>query len=272
MVKPDEFNRPVALTIAGFDPSGGAGVLADTRAFAAFDCFPTAVITSITFQNNEKVFGCVHQDADTVRAQITPILLELPIACVKTGMLPTREIVVEVADIIREHMLHSVVVDPVMKSTSGYPLMEADAVNELKEKLLPVARVVTPNIPEAEALIGFSIRDESDMRRAADSIRRMGAQAVVLKGGHLHGASEAIDLLDDGGHVTLFRSEWIEGVRLHGSGCLLSSALAACLAKGNSLEESVQQARHFVAAAIRVHADPATSMKNRETSEINEQN
>jgi hydroxymethylpyrimidine kinase/phosphomethylpyrimidine kinase len=251
MVKPGEFNRPVALTIAGFDPSGGAGVLADARTIAAFNCFPTAVITSITFQNNERVFGCVHQDADTVRAQITPILLELPIACVKTGMLPTREIVVEVAEIIREHKLHTLVVDPVMKSTSGYHLLEDDAATALKEELLPAARVVTPNIPEAEALTGFSIRDESDMRRAADSLRRMGAQAVLLKGGHLQGASEAMDLLDDGGHVTLFRSEWIEGVDLHGSGCLLSAALAACLARGDTLKDSVQQAKDFVAAAMR---------------------
>jgi hydroxymethylpyrimidine kinase/phosphomethylpyrimidine kinase len=258
MVKPAEFTLPVALTVAGFDPSGGAGVLADTRTFAAFNCFPTAVITSITFQNNERVFGCVHQAADTVRAQIMPILLERPVACVKTGMLPTREIVVEVARIIREHNLHCLVVDPVMKSTSGYHLLDDDAATALRERLLPAARVVTPNIPEAEALIGFSISDESDMRRAADSMRKMGAQAVLLKGGHLQGASEAIDLLDDRGQVKLFRSEWIEGGGFHGSGCLLSAALAACLAKGDTLERSVQQARHFVAAAMRRTAKDLT--------------
>jgi hydroxymethylpyrimidine/phosphomethylpyrimidine kinase len=255
MAKLTELTEPVVLTIAGFDPSGGAGVLADTRTFAAFKCFPVAAITSITFQNKERVFGCAHQAADTVRAQIIPILLEVRVACVKTGMLPTREIVVEVARITQEHNLHCLVVDPVMKSTSGYQLLDDGAATALREKLLPAARVITPNIPEAEALVGFSIKDEHDMRRAANSMRGMGPQAVLLKGGHLQSRSEAIDLLDDGGQVKLFRSEWIAGGAFHGTGCLLSAALAACLAKGATLENSVQQAKDFVLAAMRARAD-----------------
>lgn len=246
-----EITVPVVLSIAGFDPSGGAGVLADTRTFVAFNCSPAAAITSITFQNEERVFGCIHQDAHTVRAQMMPILLERTVACVKTGMLPTREIVLEVANMVQEHKLSCLVVDPVMKSTSRYALADEDAITALIEKLLPVARVVTPNIPEAEKLVGFSIKDELHMRRAAESIRGLGAQAVLLKGGHLKGASEAIDLLDDGGQVTLFSSEWVDGGGFHGTGCLLSAAIAACLAKGATLADSTRQAKDFVSREIR---------------------
>jgi hydroxymethylpyrimidine kinase/phosphomethylpyrimidine kinase len=265
---------PVALTIAGLDPSGGAGVIADTRTFAAFGCWPTAAITSLTFQNKTAVFGAQHLSAETVRAQLMPLVEEHSVACAKTGMLPTREIVLEVARSFRETNLPAPVVDPVMRSTSGFALMDDDAFESLMSDLLPLARLVTPNIPEAERITGLHIDDEEGMRRAAQALRELGARAVLIKGGHLpwqrsevrdqrsdaaapgfavggREKREAIDVLDDEGKVSVFRGEWIETVEVHGTGCSLSAAIAACLGKRLTLEESVGQAKEFVAAAIR---------------------
>ena len=177
---------PIALTIAGLDPSGGAGIIADIRTFAAFGCFGTAAITSLTFQNTTRVFGAVHQTAATVRAQVTPILEDFKVSCAKTGMLPTREIIAEVARLFRAE-LPAPVVDPVMRATSGDDLIDDDAVSCLVSELFPLAQLVTPNIPEAERLTGLSIRDEQTMRMAAHQIRQMGARAVLVKGGHLAG-------------------------------------------------------------------------------------
>src|SRR6266851_4033402 len=176
---------PNALTIAGFDPSGGAGVLADARTFAAFGYRASAAITSITFQNDLRATGAVHQTASTVRGQIDSLLEQFRFACAKTGMLPTREVVHEVARLFRESELPAPVVDPVMISSSGMRLMEKDALEILIIDLLPVARLVTPNIPEAEALSGLTITSEAAMREAAKIIRGLGAHAVLIKGGHL---------------------------------------------------------------------------------------
>ena len=175
----------VALTIAGIDPSGGAGVIADVRTFAAFGCFATAAVTSLTFQNTTGVFGALHQTPETVRAQVTPIIEDFNVSCAKTGMLPTREVIAEVARLFREMPLPAPVVDPVMRATSGDDLINDDAVSCLVADLFPLALVVTPNIPEAERLTGLTITDESGMRQAARIIRGMGARAVLVKGGHL---------------------------------------------------------------------------------------
>ncbi|HYJ86903.1 MAG TPA: bifunctional hydroxymethylpyrimidine kinase/phosphomethylpyrimidine kinase [Pyrinomonadaceae bacterium] len=251
--------RPGALTIAGFDPSGGAGVLADSRTFVAFGCSASAVITSITYQNSRQVFGAVHQSAEAIRDQIMP-LLEGSFACVKTGMLPTREIVNEVARLFRETDLPAPVVDPVIVSSSGQRLVEEEALERLIEELLPLARLVTPNIPEAERLTGIEIESEAGMREAAAAIRRMGPRAVLIKGGHLTGkdsvdeSEEAIDVLDNDGGVTVFRHRRVPNVELHGTGCMLSAAIAAGLGKGMSLEDSVATAKQFVWDAIRQSA------------------
>ena len=178
-------SRPVVLTIAGFDPSGGAGIIADIRTLLAFGCLPAAAITSLTFQNPEAVSGAVHQTAESLRSQILPIIAVQDIAGLKTGMLPTREIVLEVARLIREKRFPPPVIDPVMRSSSGYRLMDDDAVKVLLSELMPLARVITPNIPEAEMLTGLKITDESEMREAARKLREMGARAVLVKGGHL---------------------------------------------------------------------------------------
>lgn len=262
---------PVALTIAGLDPSGGAGVIADIRTFAAFGCFATAAITSLTFQNTTGVFGALNQTAAIVRSQVIPILEDLTVNGAKTGMLPTREVIAEVARLFRETNLPAPVVDPVMRATSGDDLIEDDAVSCLVSDLFPLARVVTPNIPEAERLTKMSITNEDEMRQAAKMIRAMGARAVLVKGGHLWKkqkavgrrekaeevadasafSGQAIDVLDNEGRVTVFRDELIAGGEVHGSGCTLSAAIAACLGKGMSLEESVDAAKRFVTEAIR---------------------
>ena len=254
----DSTFAPVLLTIAGFDPSGGAGIIADIKTFVSFGCRPAAAITSLTFQNSEGVFGAAHETADSLRAQILPIVEESRIGAMKTGMLPTSEIVLEVARVIRELDLPAPVVDPVVRSSSGYELMEADAIEALMDKLLPLARVITPNIPEAERLTGLRIADEEGMHTAAGKLRAMGAPAVLIKGGHLGQGSEVrgqgsgvVDILDDGGRVTVFRDDWIDAPPVHGTGFMLSAAMAACLARGSELSESVQLARQFVGDAIR---------------------
>ncbi|MGH9874888.1 MAG: bifunctional hydroxymethylpyrimidine kinase/phosphomethylpyrimidine kinase [Pyrinomonadaceae bacterium] len=254
--------QPIALTIAGFDPSGGAGVLADVRTFGSFGWPAAAAITSVTFQNSADFFGTEHQTAEAVRAQVEPLLKQSTIACAKTGMLPTRAVVLEVARLFRETHLPRPVVDPVLVSSSGHKLMEEDAMRELVNELLPLARLITPNIPEAQTLTGMTITSEADMRRAAASIRELGARAVLIKGGHLGEqkaegrkqkaeSEEVVDVLDNEGEITVFRERRISGAELHGSGCILSAAIAAGLGKGMTLEDSVGAAKGFVLAAIR---------------------
>src|SRR3954452_16705919 len=147
MASPQTDTPPVALTVAGFDPSGGAGLVADIKTFTAFGCFATAAVTSLTFQNTNGVYGAVHQSAETVRRQVLPVVEDFEVACAKTGMLPTREVIEEVARLFREANLPAPVVDPVVRSTSGYELINDDALDALKRELLPLARIVTPNIP-----------------------------------------------------------------------------------------------------------------------------
>ena len=251
--------RPVVLTIAGLDPSGGAGIVADIRTIAAFGCFPAAALTSITFQNTTGVFGAENQTAATLRGQVEPIVQDLEVAAAKTGMLPTAEIVAEVARLFAEENLPAPVVDPVMVATSGDALIDDEAVYILQNKLIPLARVVTPNIPEAEWLAGFSIQNDADMRRAAEAIRSNGARAVLVKGGHRfrqqeqqEGTGEAMDLLlGEDGRFSEFRAGYFEIGEVHGSGCTLSAAIAAGLALGMTLEEAVGAAKNYVTDAIR---------------------
>ncbi|MBA3711424.1 MAG: bifunctional hydroxymethylpyrimidine kinase/phosphomethylpyrimidine kinase [Pyrinomonadaceae bacterium] len=240
----------VALTIAGFDPSGGAGVVADIKTFTAFGCFATAAVTSLTYQNTTGVFGAAHQTAEAVRAQVLPVVEDFQVAGVKTGMLPTREVIEEVACLFRETSLPSPVVDPVVRSTSGYDLIDDEALAALISELLPLARVLTPNIPEAERITGMRVTNEQEMRRAARVMREMGARAVLLKGGHLFSA-DALDLLDDEDGVQLFRNPRLETTSTHGTGCTLAAAIAAGLARGMRLREAVGTAKRFVTDAIR---------------------
>ncbi|HYV81866.1 MAG TPA: bifunctional hydroxymethylpyrimidine kinase/phosphomethylpyrimidine kinase [Pyrinomonadaceae bacterium] len=244
--------RPVVLSIAGLDPSGGAGIVADIKTIAAFGCFPAAALTSITFQNTTGVFGAEHQSAETLRAQMQPIIQDLTVAAAKTGMLPTAEIVAEVARLFAEENLPAPVVDPVVVATSGDVLIDDEAFEILKTKLFPLARVVTPNIPEAEKLAGLSIKTEADMRHAAEVIQSIGARAVLVKGGHRSVGNQALDiLLDENGIFTEFQTDYLQVGEVHGSGCTLSAAIAANLAKDLTLEQAVADAKKYVTDAIR---------------------
>ncbi|HKG13677.1 MAG TPA: bifunctional hydroxymethylpyrimidine kinase/phosphomethylpyrimidine kinase [Pyrinomonadaceae bacterium] len=240
---------PVVLTVAGFDPSGGAGVVADVKTITAFGCFAAAAVTSLTYQNTTGVFGASHQTAEAVRAQVIPVVEDFKVAGAKTGMLPTREIIEEVARLFRETELPAPVVDPVVRSTSGYDLIDDAALDSLKRELLPLARVVTPNIPEAERITGMSIRDRGAMAEAARAIRGMGARAVLVKGGHLEG--RALDVLDEEGEVTYFDAERVVTTSTHGTGCTLAAAIASCLARGHNVVDSVALAKRYVTEAIR---------------------
>lgn len=243
--------RPVVLTIAGLDPSGGAGIVADIKTIYALGCFPAAALTSVTYQNTTGVFGAEHQTAASLRAQVEPVIRDLDVVAAKTGMLPTAEIVAEVARLFSEEALQPPVVDPVMVSTSGHDLIGDEAFQILKTRLLPVARVVTPNIPEAERLVGFSIESEADMRRAAEEIRSMGARAVLVKGGHRAIQQQAVDLLlDENGRFVELRENYVEIGEIHGSGCTLSAAIAAGLGKGMTLEDAVRAAKTYITQQI----------------------
>ena len=275
-------SSPVVLTIAGFDPSGGAGLIADIRTILAFGCTPVAAMTSLTMQNSEELFGAIHQTAEALRGQILSVVREFRIAAVKIGMLPTCESVLEVARLLPETNMPEPVVDPILRSTSGYELMEPEAREVWLSELMPLARLITPNIPEAETLTGVRITNEPDMREAARKLRQMGATAVLIKGGHLKQRSEvdqrpenagpdrqAIDVLDDDGNVTVFSGEWIDSPPVRGTGCMLSSAIAASLGLGRDLQDSVSAAKRFVADAIRYAPKPGSDPVTLELTEMN---
>jgi hydroxymethylpyrimidine/phosphomethylpyrimidine kinase len=248
---------PVCLTIAGLDPSGGAGIIADVKTFGAHGCFAAAVVASVTYQNTVGVFGSVAQTARSVRQQADPVFDDFEVAAVKTGMLPTREIIEEVAEIFAERGIRNLVVDPVVRSTSGFDLIDDAALSALVEKLFPLAMIVTPNIPEAERISGISIRTHADIIEAAHKMSTFGARAVLIKGGHMVsegetvGARQAIDYLFIGGSEQAYEAEFIDTNATHGTGCTLAAAITANLALGRSLEQSVKNAKDFVTNAIR---------------------
>ena len=256
----------VALTIAGLDPSGGAGIIADIKTFMAFGCFATSAVASITFQNTTGVFGAVHQTAETVRRQVEPIIEDFEIAAVKTGMLPTREIIEAVARVVEKYELKNFVVDPVVRSTSGFDLIDDAALRSLIEKLFPLSDVITPNLPEAERIAGMKIENEKDIKKAARVMQSFGARNVLIKGGHLFESESrkskvesedkrAKDYLFVGEEVYIFEVEFIETKATHGTGCTLAAAIAANLALGKSLIEAVETAKKFVTEAIRTAPD-----------------
>ena len=254
----------ICLTIAGLDPSGGAGIVADIKTFTRFGCFAAAAVTSLTFQNTQKVFGAAHQTAETVRRQIEPVLEDYEIAAVKTGMLPTAEIIETVAEITSENNLVNFVVDPVVRSTSGYDLIDDAALQLLITNLFPLAEIVTPNIPEAERIAQMSIENHADIERAAKIMQSFGAKNVLIKGGHFFEVQSskfkvqsskretrlAKDYLFIGDEMHVFEAEYIETNATHGTGCTLAAAIAANLALGKNLIESIAAAKNFVTKAI----------------------
>lgn len=260
---PGRKEPPVCLSIAGLDPSGGAGVLADVRAFAAFGCFPAAAVTSVTFQNTEGVFGAESQSAESVRRQIDPVFDDFAVGAVKTGMLPDAEVIRSVSNVLRERKVEKLVVDPVVRSTSGFDLIDDRALESLVESLFPVATLVTPNLPEAERIAGFDIKTRSDIVEAGNAMVEKGAPAVLIKGGHIPekrapestgeiriADREAVDFLFIEGGVVEVRAPFYHTDATHGTGCVLSSSIAACLARGDDLKSAVTKAKMFVNKAI----------------------
>jgi hydroxymethylpyrimidine/phosphomethylpyrimidine kinase len=241
---------PIALTIAGSDSGGGAGIQADLKTFAALGVYGTSALTAITAQNTIGVTAVHTLQADLVTAQIEAVAGDMKLDVVKTGMLSSSAIVEAVAAAITALDLPSVVVDPVMIAKSGDRLIDTEALAALKSELLPRARVVTPNVPEAEVLAGMKIATLDEARDAARRIHKLGAASVVVKGGHLPG-DEAIDLLFDGRTFTEYRAPRIETRNTHGTGCTFASAIAAHLARGEALADAVRLAKDYVTGAIR---------------------
>ena len=243
--------RPVtALTIAGSDSSGGAGIQADLKTFAAHGVYGLSAITAVTAQNTLGVTTFEAQPADLVTAQIEAVAADIGVDAAKTGMLATAAIVEAVAAAVAELELPWLVVDPVMIAKSGAALLDEEAVATLKVELLRHAFVVTPNVPEAEALSGLTIRTAADQREAARRIAAFGPAAVLIKGGHLD-SPDILDLLYDGERFREFRAERVPGTSTHGTGCTFASAIAAHLALGRPLDEAIPRAQAYVAGAIR---------------------
>ena len=239
---------PIALTIAGSDSSGGAGIQADLKTFHAFGVFGTSVITAATAQNTRGIVATHPIPVGHVRAQIEAVVTDLRPSALKTGMLASAELVSTTAGAIRSHGLGPYVMDPVMVATSGDRLLEEGAERCLIEELLPLAAVVTPNLEEAAILTGLIVDSAEGMAAAAERLVELGAAAALVTGGHLDG--DAIDLLWDGHDQRLWRRPRVETRHTHGTGCTLSAAIAAGLANGQALVESVDRAARFIGRAI----------------------
>ena len=242
-------NVPKAMTIAGSDSGGGAGIQADLKTFSALGVYGSSTLTAITAQNTVGVTMVHEIPIDIIVAQIDAVLSDIGADAVKTGMLASSAIVETVAEEMERHQVSRLVVDPVMVAKSGDRLLREDAVEALRTRLIPLAAVVTPNIPEAEALTGLKIETDEDVRRAAEAIIQLGARAVVVKGGQREGP--ATDLFYDGARFQEFSAPRIDTVNTHGTGCTFASAVAAGLAKGLEVVESVELAKDYVTEAIR---------------------
>ena len=240
----------IALTIAGSDSGGGAGIQADLKTFQRFGVFGTSAITAITAQNTRGVSRWEPVSPDLVRAQINSVAEDLPPAAFKTGMLATAAIASAVAAAIDAYAFTNYVLDPVMVASSGDVLFESDTIDTIRTQLIPRSFLVTPNIHEAQILVGEKIDDEDGMARAAETIvTELGAQAALVKGGHLDSGDRLVDILYDGS-VRAFRSQRVATTSTHGTGCTLSAAITAQLAKGESLHAAVRQSVDYVHNAI----------------------
>jgi hydroxymethylpyrimidine/phosphomethylpyrimidine kinase len=246
----------VALTIAGSDPSGGAGLQADIKTFASLSVYGLSVTTAVTVQSTVGVVEAGALSADLVTAQIEAVVGDIEVHAVKTGMLGKAAIVEAVAAAVKELELPFLVVDPVLASSRGDRLLDDDGVRMLCTELLPLAHVVTPNVPEAEALSGTRIESDENLKEAARRIHGLGAASVLITGGHRlqatdHRPPEVIDVLFDGHHFLEFHTARVETPGAHGTGCAFSAAVAAYLAKGRQLGDAAERAQRYVAGAIR---------------------
>jgi hydroxymethylpyrimidine/phosphomethylpyrimidine kinase len=237
-----------AITIAGSDSGGGAGMQADLKTFSAMGVFGLTAVTAVTAQNTRDVTGITEIAPEMVARQIDAVVSDIGVDAAKTGMLSSAAIIEAVADRIRHHRLERLVVDPVMIAKGGAALLRPDAVDALRRLILPLALVVTPNLPEAEALCGTSIATPAQMDDAARRIAALGPRWVVVKGGHLEGA--AVDSVYDGTRVERLEAPRVATRNTHGSGCVFSAAIAAGLARGESVPEAIRAAKTFINGAI----------------------
>ncbi len=242
---------PRALTIAGSDSGGGAGIQADLKTFTALGVYGTSAITCVTAQNTLGVTGVYPLTAEQVAAQLDAVLADIGTDSAKTGMLYDPQIIATVADRVRRYGIRNLVVDPVMIAKSGHPLLLPEAQAALRDLLVPLALVVTPNLPEAEALTGMAIRTRADMEAAGRRLLQMGARAAVVKGGHLGGGGAADLLIAADGSRLWLEADRVETRHTHGTGCTFSAAIAAGLARGLELPEAVSLAKEFITLAIR---------------------
>jgi hydroxymethylpyrimidine/phosphomethylpyrimidine kinase len=238
-----------ALTIAGSDSGGGAGIQADLKTFQELQVYGMTAITAVTAQNTLGVFDVQTLPPASIAKQIDAVVTDIGVHATKTGMLANAEITALVARKVKEHQLFPLVIDPVMVSTSGHLLLDQSAKKQYIEELIPLATVITPNIAEAEALTETSLDHLDARKKAAQSLHALGARSVVIKGGHLEG-EEAIDLFYDGKEFCFLRAPRVNTPHTHGTGCTFSAAIAAHLARGVTLAKAVSQAKRFIAAAI----------------------
>jgi len=241
---------PIALTIAGSDSSGGAGIQADLKTFTSYKVFGASVITSITAQNTVSITSIEDISIDSVEEQIDSVLGDIGADSVKTGMLCSSEVVLLVSRRIKKYKIRNLVVDPVMRSKVGVDLLKPTAVNVLKNDLLPLAMVITPNIDEAEILSGIKIENVEDMKRAALKLKELGPRWVVVKGGHLKSNDNSIDIVFDGERYIELKAERIFTENTHGTGCTFSAAICAGLAMGNETMNSIRSAKNYINGAI----------------------
>lgn len=237
-----------ALTIAGSDSGGGAGIQADLKTFAAFGVYGASVITAVTAQNTVGVTAVHEVPVEVIRSQIDAVMSDIGANAVKTGMLSSSAIIAEVADGVRRHHIGKLVVDPVMVAKSGDRLLREDAVEAVQQTLLPLTFIVTPNVPEAEVLSGREIRSEPDMIEAAKAIHDQGAEIVVVKGGHLSG--DAVDVVFDGVSFERLSLPRVETRHTHGTGCTFSAAIAALLAQDREPLDAIRSAKEFLHGAL----------------------
>ena len=242
-----------ALTIAGSDSSGGAGIQADIKTMTANGVYAMSAVTALTAQNTTGVYGILESTPEFLASQLDCIFTDIFPDAVKTGMVSSTALIAVIADKLRQYKARNIVVDPVMVATSGARLISEEAVDALKEKLLPLATLLTPNIPEAEVLSGMTISDPAGMEKAARAISEQYGCAVLCKGGHQ--ISDADDLLWRNGAGVWFRGRRIQNSNTHGTGCTLSSAIAANLAKGYDLDRSVQRAKDYISGALAAMLD-----------------
>jgi hydroxymethylpyrimidine/phosphomethylpyrimidine kinase len=252
---PEPVTVPRALTIAGSDSGGGAGIQADLKTFAAMGVHGSSAIAAVTAQNTLEVTDWLAMPEALIEKQIDAVLTDIGADAVKTGMLANARIIESVARKLREHDVTNLVVDPVMVAKGGDRLLENSAIDSVRTQLLPLALVVTPNIPEAEVLTGTSIASWGDMRVAAERIVSMGARAAVVKGGHFDDPGAATDIFYDGSHYREYTSIRVQSKNTHGTGCTFASAIAAGLAKGLAVQDAIALAKSYVTLAIQ-HAFP----------------